>query len=160
MLERLNLGLWLWRVTLPLLSKRKKAFVYTESTGVPMVWTIGHSCTANTGENGNQGTDVQLYLEPAQPPDCQPWQLWTEWQSWGKTESLPIKKQATKQTVCQRGKSIDWPFSANDGELINNCSCQKAGVVGPKYRFLPHTFCALMFKALFDVSLMFPFSLL
>lgn len=134
--------------------------MYTESTGVPMVWTIGHSCTANMGENWNQETDVQLCLEPAQSPDCQPEQLWTEWQSWGQAESLPIKKQATKQAVCQRGKSIDWPFSANDGELINNCSCQKAGVVGPKYRFLALTFCALMFKALFDVSLMFPFPLL
>lgn len=69
---------------------------------------------------------------------------------------IPIKKQATKRMACQRSRSIDRPFSANDGMLINNCSCQQAVIVGFHIDFFPSLSFALMFKALFDVNLMLP----
>lgn len=37
-------------------------------------------------------------------------------------------------------QSIDWPFSANDGTLINNYSCQEAVIVWFLYRFFPFIF--------------------
>lgn len=60
----------------------------------------------------------------------------------------------------QRSKSIDWAFSANDGSLINNCSCQEAVIVWFPYRFLPftlicfhvHSFVGCEFNASFSHS--------
>ena len=71
---------------------------------------------------------------------CQGSRYGQEWQTRGQAESFPIKKQATKQMACQRSKSIHWAFSATDGTLINNCSCQEAVIVCFPYRFLPFTF--------------------
>lgn len=42
--------------------------------------------------------------------------------------------------ACHGSRSIDWTFSANDGPLINNCSCQEAVTVWFPYRFLLFTF--------------------